>query len=334
MPVPSSGELKLRADIALEVDGSATGDNVSLGTLSNEVGFTEPDTMSEFYGYVSYIQPTISGTPSTHDVYDSRIDVVSPTFSNPSGGTVERGFYFGTSTTMTNNTFYSVGNTSSTSGTFEKRFSSLSGSTTYRVWAVIRDTQSPARFTEATSSMKSQTTLATISISTGWGGAQNLNGSELAGNGSSSCLGNMSASCGSSYNHPYFGWSGLSGGYSRSMTHSGAAAWESFSTIPNVTRYWAWRTDGTTVENRSNMTFSLGGCLNGYGGQAKSGHNWYSLPAGNSSTNRTLTNKTGSGYDYENFCSINTQYCGMGYAWREVSQSGSGSGYFYAYNYL
>ena len=109
MPVPSSGELKLRADIALEVDGSATGDNVSLGTLSNEVGFTEPDTMSEeFYGYVSYIQPTISGTPSTHDVYDSRMDVVSPTFSNPSGGTVERGFYFGTSTTPTNTTLFIV----------------------------------------------------------------------------------------------------------------------------------------------------------------------------------------------------------------------------------
>ena len=53
MPVPSSGELKLRADIANEVDGSATGDNVSLGTLSNSAGFSEPDAMSDFYGYSS-----------------------------------------------------------------------------------------------------------------------------------------------------------------------------------------------------------------------------------------------------------------------------------------
>ena len=51
MAVPSSGQLRLRADIALEVDGSATGTNVSLGTLSNTAGFTEPDAMSEFYGY-------------------------------------------------------------------------------------------------------------------------------------------------------------------------------------------------------------------------------------------------------------------------------------------
>lgn len=335
MPVPSSGELKLRADIALEVDGSATGDNVSLGTLSDTVGFDAPDTMSEFYGYVSYIQPTISGTPSTSSVYDSNMYVTSPSFSNPSAGTVERGFYFGTSTTATNNTFYSVGNTTASSGTFSRQFTSLSGSTTYRIWAVIRDTQSPARFTEAVSSMKSQTTLATISISTGWGGAQNLGGSELAGNGSTSCNGTMSGNCGSSYNHPYYGWSGLSGGYSRSMTHSGAAAWESYSSAPNVTRYWAWRTDGTTVENRSNMSGSLGGCLSGYGGQTQSNHNWYSLPAGNSSTNRTLTGFTTSGVDYENWPNVGTQYVGgPNYCRREVSGSGSGSFSAYAYNFL
>ena len=51
MPVPSSGTLRLRADIALEVDGSATGTNVSLGTLSDTAGFSAPDAMSDFYGY-------------------------------------------------------------------------------------------------------------------------------------------------------------------------------------------------------------------------------------------------------------------------------------------
>ena len=53
MSVPSSGPLKLRGDIALEVDGSATGTNVSLRTLSNSAGFTSPDAMREFYGYTS-----------------------------------------------------------------------------------------------------------------------------------------------------------------------------------------------------------------------------------------------------------------------------------------
>ena len=51
MPVPSSGQLRLRGDIALEVDGAATGTNVSLCTLSNTAGFTEPDAMSDFYGF-------------------------------------------------------------------------------------------------------------------------------------------------------------------------------------------------------------------------------------------------------------------------------------------
>jgi hypothetical protein len=166
MPVPSSGELKLRADINLEVNGNATDDNVSLGSLSNEVGFTEPDTMSEFYGYVSYTQPTISGTPSSSSVLDTSMTVTSPSFSNPSAGSVKRGFYFGTSTTMTNNTFYDIGNTTATSGTFNKSFTGLSGSTTYYVWAIIRDTQSPARFTEAVSSLKIQSTLATVNYST------------------------------------------------------------------------------------------------------------------------------------------------------------------------
>ena len=51
MAVPSSGPLRLRADIALEVDGSATGTNVSLGTLSDTAGFSAPDAMSDFYSY-------------------------------------------------------------------------------------------------------------------------------------------------------------------------------------------------------------------------------------------------------------------------------------------
>jgi len=335
MAVPSSGQLRLRADINQEVNGNDTDDNVSLGTLADDAGFdTPPDTMQEFYGYVSYEQPTISGTPSTHDVYDTNMDCVSPTFSNPSAGNVERGFYIGTSTTATSNTFYSVGNTTATSGTFEYGISGLSGGTTYRIFAVIRDTQSPARFTEAVSSMKSQATLAAVSYSTGWGGAQNLWGSEAAGAGDLSCNATLSSYCGSSYNHVYYGWSGLSGGVSRSMTHTGAAAWEGYASSPNVTRYWGWRTDGVTTEQRSNMGGSIGGCTTGYGITSESSHNWYSLPAGDSTTRRTLTGKSGSGWDTEGFCSVGTQYCGSGYAKRELSGSGTGSWYFYAFNYI
>jgi hypothetical protein len=62
MAVPSSGQLRLRADINQEINGNDTDTNVSLGTLSNDAGFGEPDTMSEFYGYSSLTDPIVSYT--------------------------------------------------------------------------------------------------------------------------------------------------------------------------------------------------------------------------------------------------------------------------------
>ena len=62
MPVPSSGQLRLRADINQEINGNDTDSNVSLGTLSNTAGFAEPDAMSDFYGYSSLTDPTVSYT--------------------------------------------------------------------------------------------------------------------------------------------------------------------------------------------------------------------------------------------------------------------------------
>ena len=63
MPVTSSGQIALRADINQEVNGNDTDTNVSLGTLSDDAGFdTAPDAMSEFYGYSSLSAPTVSYT--------------------------------------------------------------------------------------------------------------------------------------------------------------------------------------------------------------------------------------------------------------------------------
>ena len=52
MAVPSSGQLRLYADIGTELGVAQS--NVSLGTMSNTAGFTDPDAMSEFYGYASF----------------------------------------------------------------------------------------------------------------------------------------------------------------------------------------------------------------------------------------------------------------------------------------
>jgi hypothetical protein len=332
MAVPSSGQLRLRADINQEINDNDTDTNVSLGTLSDDAGFDAPDTMSEFYGYTSFITPTVTQA-TTSNVYDTSMKLHGSMHS-PSGGNLQYGWYFGTSSTMTNNTFIHDGNNNGDSSSFNFDYTkgSLSGGTTYYIWTAVRQLDGTVL---ASASVKTQQTLAAVSYSTGYGGAQNLDGSELAGNGNTSCNGTMSGSCGSSYNHVYHGFSGLSGGYSKSMTHSGASAWETYAGgIPNVTRYWAWRTDGNTVENRSNMSGSLGGCLAGYGGNSNSKHSWYSLPAGNSSTNRTLTGFTTSGVDYENWPSVNATYCSGGTIRRDVSGSGSGSFSGYAYNFL
>jgi len=68
MPVPGSGALSL-AKIRDEVDGVGyatnlyghTSSQTSLGTISNTAGFTDPDAMSDFYGYTS-----ISDIPTTN----------------------------------------------------------------------------------------------------------------------------------------------------------------------------------------------------------------------------------------------------------------------------
>lgn len=58
MPVPSSGQLRLRNDIAAEAyrtptQGSNASSNISLRALSATAGFSTPDAMSEFFGYSS-----------------------------------------------------------------------------------------------------------------------------------------------------------------------------------------------------------------------------------------------------------------------------------------
>lgn len=49
MAIPSSGELELYGDIGTELGVAQS--NVSLHGMSQTAGFTEPDAMSEFYGY-------------------------------------------------------------------------------------------------------------------------------------------------------------------------------------------------------------------------------------------------------------------------------------------
>jgi len=138
MAVPSSGELKLRADIALEVDGSASGTNVSLGTLADTAGFdTPPDSMSEFYGYSACSTPT--------GVEINYLQSATPTgfwqrgrFTGSNGGCDinSYGFYIGTdSSSATNNTKYEIGtDAKGLYSNVDYTFTGGANSTTYYVW--------------------------------------------------------------------------------------------------------------------------------------------------------------------------------------------------------
>ena len=137
MAVPSSGQLRLRADIANEVDGSATGTNVSLQALSRSAGKSTPDGMLEFYGYSSSTAPIVSTSSSSYiKEYSMRIN---GSVSSDGGASItERGFYFGRSTNMTSNSRIVV---SGTTGNYLYDASSLVANANYYIWAFATNSQ-------------------------------------------------------------------------------------------------------------------------------------------------------------------------------------------------
>lgn len=132
MAVPSSGELELRGDIALEVYGTATGSNISLGAMSDLAGFPSPDAMSDFYGYSSADAPSVT-TNNISNIAETSVTLNGNVTSDGGATITERGFYFGTnSASPTNNTKYTV---SGTTGYYSNNRTGLSASTTYYCWA-------------------------------------------------------------------------------------------------------------------------------------------------------------------------------------------------------
>ena len=132
MAVPSSGELELRGDIALEVYGTATGSNISLGTMSDVAGFASPDAMTDFYGWSNSVAPSVT-TNSLTSVTGTTMTLNGNVTSDGDATITERGFYFGTnSVAATNNTKYAV---AGTTGSYTLGRTGLSGSTTYYCWA-------------------------------------------------------------------------------------------------------------------------------------------------------------------------------------------------------
>lgn len=150
MAVTSSGEIKLNADVNVEINDS-TGTDVSLSSLSVGAGFSEPHALTEFYGYVDALAPSVT-TNSATSVTATTITANGDVTSDGGASITERGFYFGTDgSAATSNTKYTV---SGTTGAFNRAFTGLTESTTYYFWAFATNsagTTIASRVTQATS---------------------------------------------------------------------------------------------------------------------------------------------------------------------------------------
>jgi hypothetical protein len=132
MAVPSSGELELRGDIALEVYGTATGSDISLGAMSDLAGFPTPDAMSDFYGYSSASAPSAT-TNSLSNITQTSMRLNGNITSDGGASITERGFYFGrNSSSPANNTKYTV---AGTTGAYSFTATGLPGGSNHYCWA-------------------------------------------------------------------------------------------------------------------------------------------------------------------------------------------------------
>lgn len=199
MAVPNSGPLELYGDIQNEIGGPQA--DTSLHDMSIEAGFSTPDAMSEFYGYVAAEAPTVTSSPATSVAETSMR--ANGSLTNPSAVSTQYGFYFGRSTNMTSNPFYSVGNSSSTSFSFNRGFTGLSASTTYYYWAYASNDGGNGNGSRIT-----QATLATIPFNNQASPGLGFSGVAAFGTNAQQDQGSYFRF---QYQHPYYGYSNLVG---------------------------------------------------------------------------------------------------------------------------
>jgi hypothetical protein len=318
MPVPSSGQLRLRADIALEVDGSATGDNVSLGTLADTAGFTTPpDTMAEFYGYTSCTAPSITTNSLDNVSYTSMRANGNVTADN--GCTVtERGFYFGTSTNRTSNTKYTSG---SGTGSYNRTFSGLTSSgTTYYAWAYAINSAGETSGSRVQASTLTPATYTVQYTYTGrhqWESPQEQSWAHAQ----MSANANWSSYAKAQYHHSSYGWSSYAS-HTNSWYQSTRPT-SGYNPTMNDVRYK--RTDtGELTEHRTQHQASLtAGSVPGYWSFSVVEGGQYQIPSGctsGASVSNSYNSLSTSGCNVG--CGTSSQFncnCGGSTAWNSSS---------------
>lgn len=247
MAVVSSGEIKLRGDVNLEINGNTTDANVSLATLSVGAGFAAPHGLTEFYGYTDAVAPSVS-TSSAISITTSSMTIRGSVNSDGGGTITERGFYFGTnSSNATSNTKYTV---SGTTGSFSRSMTGLSASSTYYWWAYATNSAGTtiASRVQATTSAPSILNVMTITSGSDLGSTK----SESSSNGSNtqymlyaqitnSSGGNVSVS--QSFGGPYLNTASSTG---RMITY--------YNPWPNYTTSFTGNVVAQTLPNGFNRT--------------------------------------------------------------------------------
>jgi len=149
MAVPSSGQLRLAGDIGLELGLPQS--NVSLGAMSDSAGFSAPDAMSNFYGYVDAVAPSVT-TTAPYSVGQQSFVATGNVTADGGAPITQRGWYIGTnSSSPTNNTKYQYYNNNL--GSMALGIYPLTIGTTYYIWAYATNsvgTTYGSRFTQAT----------------------------------------------------------------------------------------------------------------------------------------------------------------------------------------
>jgi hypothetical protein len=126
MPITSSGEIALIADIEAEFDQTGTED-ISLIQAATDAGVSP--NMFSFYGESDVSTPTVTTNAATSVTHNSM--VLNGNLTNTGGGSItSHGFYFGTSSNYASNSKYNLGAKGST-GTFNNSRTGLNASTTY-----------------------------------------------------------------------------------------------------------------------------------------------------------------------------------------------------------
>jgi hypothetical protein len=131
MAITSSGQIALIADIEAEFDQTGTTD-ISLIQARSDAGLGDGQiAMTSFYGLSDSVAPSVT-TNSASSITSSSMTANGNITSDGGATITERGFYFGTSTNAVSNTKFTV---SGTTGSFSRSMTSLSGGTTYRIFA-------------------------------------------------------------------------------------------------------------------------------------------------------------------------------------------------------